>query len=508
MDSTINIIKNIRRYAELFPDRIVYKINEDELTYRELEENSNKLAYEIQQEAKEDKTPIIVYGHKSKYMLISFLACVKSGRAYCPVDTSVPLERVNKIIETVNPKIILSTENLENNEQTIWNIDVIKEKCKSDKEIGCEYHVKDDDVFYIIFTSGSTGNPKGVQIGTECLNNFLKWSVKLDEIDQRGHLIFINQAPFSFDLSVMDLYTSLATGGTIIALDKETQNDMNKLFEVFEKSNADVWVSTPSFIAMCLSDKKFNSTLLPKLRTFLFCGETLPNITVSKIIDRFENSHVINTYGPTESTVAITDVLVTKELNEQIVPLPVGKPKEGTYILIQNENHENLKNGEKGEIVIVGDTVSIGYFNNKTANDKAFSTYSIDDKDYRLYRTGDMGYVKDGQLYYCGRIDFQIKLHGYRIEIEDIENNILKCKGVKSVAVIPKYEDDEITVKYLQAYIVSGNKVENSLEEALKIKEDLKRYLPSYMIPKKIKFIEEMPMTNNCKIDRKKLRGL
>jgi len=504
----MNVIKNIRKYAEENPDRIAYKIDNEILTYKELEEKSNKLAYEIQVNADKDKTPIIVYGHKNKYMLIAFLACVKSGRAYCPIDISVPKERTNKIINTVNPKLILTTEEIEIQDNRIWDLDKIKQYCQKDKRIDERYCINKKDVFYIIFTSGSTGNPKGVQITEDCLNNFLDWSTKFKGINDEQGLVFLNQAPFSFDLSVMDLYTSLATGGTLIAIDKNTQNDMRKMFELFKQSKANIWVSTPSFVNMCLADKTFNSELLSSMKTFLFCGEILPNETANKLIDRFQNSIVINTYGPTESTVAITSVEITKEITEKENALPIGRPKQNTYVFIQNDKHENLPENEKGEIVIVGDTVGIGYFNNEEKTQEVYGTYEIDNKTYRLYRTGDMGYIKNGQLYYCGRKDFQIKLHGYRIEIEDIENNILKHIDIKNVAVIPQYEEDEITVKYLKAYIESNEKIENSFEEIRKIKEQLQKYLPNYMIPKKIKFIDKIPMTNNCKIDRKVLRGM
>jgi len=504
----MNVIKNIKKYAEENSEKIAYKINNEILTYKELEEKSNKLAYEIQLEAGNDKTPIIVYGHKNKYMLISFLACVKSGRSYCPIDISVPTERTNKIINTVKPQIILATEKIEIQDNRIWSLDKIKQCCETDKNIEEKYCIKQDDVFYIIFTSGSTGNPKGVQITDDCLNNFLNWSTKFKGIKDKQGLVFLNQAPFSFDLSVMDLYTSLATGGMLIAIDKKTQNDMRRMFELLKESKANVWVSTPSFVNMCLADKNFNSQLLPNMTTFLFCGEILPNETAKKLIDRFEKSIVINTYGPTESTVAITDVEITKEIIEKENSLPIGKAKENTYIFIQNDKHENLEENEKGEIVIVGDTVSVGYFNNEEKTKEVFGIYEIDGKIYRLYRTGDMGYIKNGQLYYCGRKDFQIKLHGYRIEIEDIENNILKHIDIKNVAVIPQYEKDEITVKYLKAYVESDKKIENTFEEAKRIKEQLMKYLPSYMIPKKLKFIEKIPMTNNCKIDRKALRSM
>ena len=506
MEPQIDIILKIQEYANLFPDRIAYKLNNEILTYKELEEKSNKLAYQIQQEIGEDKTPIVVYGHKSKYMLISFLACVKSGRAYCPVDISIPLERIKNIVNVVSPKLILSTEEIMVDQIELWNIDTLKQKCETTTDIDSKYYVKKEDIFYIIFTSGSTGVPKGVQITVNCLNHFLDWSVTLDGISKKEKLNFLNQAPFSFDLSVMDLYTSLATGGTLVAIDKETQNDYQKMFKFFQENDIHVWVSTPSFIGMCLIDKTFNKDILPNLNTFLFCGELLPNSTCQKILERFDKSHIINTYGPTESTVAVTEIHITKEICKSMNLLPVGKSKKGTYIFIQNEKHENLPENERGEIVIVGNTVSAGYFKNPEKTVQVFEKYKIDNTEYRAYRTGDVGYIKDGYLYCCGRMDFQIKLHGYRIEIEDIENNILKSEYVKNVAVLPKYDTDGTTVKYLQAYIVPNEKKENSLQETLNIKEELKKYLPSYMIPKKIKFIETMPMTSNCKIDRKALK--
>ena len=504
----MNIIENIKKYANKNPERIAYIINGETLTYEELENTSNRLASRIQQEAKEDKTPIIVYGHKNKYMLVSFLACVKSGRAYCPIDISVPIERTKMILQTVKPKVILATEELNIRNENVWRLEDIKKYSETCEDINEEHLVKNSDTFYIIFTSGSTGTPKGVQITMECLDNFLKWSSNFKGIEEKEGLTFINQAPFSFDLSVMDLYTCLATGGTLFALDKKAQNNMSEMFELLKKSNANVWVSTPSFVNMCLADKLFNKELLPQMNTFLFCGEILPNITANKLLDRFDSVNVINTYGPTESTVAVTSVLVTKEMINNTTSLPVGKTKPGTNIFIRNEDNKNLSDGEKGEIIIVGDTVSTGYFKNEEKTRKAFDTCKIDNKEYRAYKTGDLGYIKDEQLYYCGRIDFQIKLHGYRIEIEDIENNILKHLDIKNVAVIPQYESDQITVKYLKAFIETNNKIDNNLEETIKIKDKLKEYLPNYMIPKKITFIDKIPMTNNSKIDRKALRGM
>lgn len=440
-------------------------------------------------------------------MIVCFLACVKAGRAYCPIDTSVPLSRVEMILEEVEPEIILSTELLSIAFEKVLSREEILNLIKNQKDvIDIRHYVSSDEVFYIIFTSGSTGKPKGVQITRECLDHFIRWGITLGGLAEGSNYVFLNQAPFSFDLSVMDLYLCLYLGGTLWALTKEVQQDMRLLFPNLGRSLANVWVSTPSFADVCLSDKKFSDKLLSNLTTFLFCGETLTNKTVERLFERFPEADIVNLYGPTESTVAVTNVMITPEMNRQVSPLPVGKEKPGTWIQIVDDEGNVLPDGEKGEIIITGNTVSVGYWNNEELSQKVFGHCEIDGEMYRFYRTGDEGYKKDGFLFYCGRIDLQIKLHGYRIEVEDIENNMMKLPEVKQAAVIPKYRDGKVSS--LVGFLAFSTEVEDEFLAARRVKEQLKEYLPDYMIPKKIKFLEQLPMTNNGKVDRKMLGGL
>ena len=506
----MDILKRIHQHSLSHPDRPAVISGEYTLTWKDLDLLSGRLAAHLEDLCGSNHAPVAVYGHKNPLMLICFLACVRSGRAYCPIDISVPDNRTQMILDQMDSPVVLATEPLSCDCRTkaLLDLDKITALLKEDLPVlPEEAAVSGDDTYYIIFTSGSTGTPKGVQITADCLNHYLDWSVTLgtSPADKEGR-VFLNQAPFSFDLSVMDLYTCLASGGTLFCLPKDVQGDYRQLLSYLERSGAEIWVSTPSFADICLTDASFGSDLLPKLNLFLFCGETLTNKTAEKLQKRFPQALILNTYGPTESTVAVSEVLVTEELNRTVSPLPVGRAKPGTILEIWKEDGSTAPEGAKGEIIILGDTVSTGYYKRPDLTEKAFFTCERNGLPLRGYHTGDEGYLKEGMLYYGGRIDLQIKLHGYRIEVEDIENNILRLPGVSRTAVVPNIRDGK--VKSLAAFTVCQTPVENSFAKSQELKKLLKDYLPDYMIPKKFIFLDELPVTANGKADRKKLGGM
>lgn len=509
----MNILERIKYFAKVCGQRTAIRSGKESLSYKELEDYSNRLAAWIYQNLGDSKIPIVVYGHKSPFMLVCFLACVKAGKPYCPQDISIPDARVKDTIDSIYPEMIFRVEgDIEIDSDNIVSLERVKEIIKNEENRYDEHwRLQPEDVYYIIFTSGSTGKPKGVQITFDCLNNYLEWSVTLGSTQENKEgKNFSNQAPFSFDLSVMDLYTALACGGTLHTMTKEMQKDYGAMLKHLQESNINIWVSTPSFADMCLADKKFSGELLPQLEMFLFCGEVLTTMTVKRLQERFPGVKIINTYGPTESTVAVTDVEITKELLEKTIKkgksLPVGKAKPGTWIDIYNKNNECVSEGEQGEIIIIGDTVSLGYYKRDDLTQKAFFICEKDGKQYRAYRTGDAGYIKNNQLYYNGRIDLQIKLNGYRIEIEDIENNMLRLSKIKQAVVIPNVKEGK--VKSLTAFVTGDIGQKTPYEFGREIKAELNQILPAYMIPKKVKYIEEIPMNNHGKADRKYLGGL
>ncbi|XVG95405.1 D-alanine--poly(phosphoribitol) ligase subunit DltA [Eubacteriales bacterium KG127] len=501
----LNVLERIEYFANKSPDRLVFKSSYGEITYGELWEESEKIAEKLltlEQEGKlVENEPIGVYGHKEPAMVIAFIGCARANHPYCPMDKSMPESRIKDIFSTIGSDVGIVAEDKVINfipidiSMDALPLDLVESSDRIQDNV-------DDEVMYIIFTSGSTGMPKGVEVTRDNLSNFLEWMTEIgtSRIAKEGK-IFLNQAPYSFDLSVMDTYTALVSGGTIVSLDKNTLADAKSMMNFIREEKPEYWTSTPSFVDMALAEKEFNQENFPHIKIFFFCGERLTKRTAQRLITAFPDSKIFNTYGPTESTVAVTKVQITKELIEEDGELPVGEPKPGTEILIQKEDGSFAENGEEGEIIIKGNTLAKGYYKSPDKTSAAFEETSSG----RQYHTGDKGFIRNGQLFCSGRMDLQVKVHGYRMELGDIEANILLQEDVESVCVVPKYQDGKI--RSLVGFVVAPN-LEGSFTDSRAIKAKLGERLPDYMIPKKIKFIDCMPVTSNGKINRKKLEEM
>ena len=445
-------------------NNVAYINGKSSITYKELWNKARKFARYL---SVQGTNSVIVYGHKSENMIISFFACIIARRAYVPIDVSVPKERIDDIIKLSGATLFIKNESI-----FINGID-----CISDIDIGCDREVElvsNNDIAYIIFTSGSTGIPKGVVITYDNLGNFIGWISNLYTLKNRDNVVVMNQAIYSFDLSVADIYYSLANGHTLVAVNKSVQENVNDLIEIMVREKINILVMTPTMVKFCLLSESFKSDVISSLDTIFFCGEILDIKTVMRLKDRFPDLNVINAYGPTEATCAVTGVLVTKEmLNEGV--LPVGDMRyNATEVFIDSE-----------EIVLSGPSVFKGYLGNgeETVN----------------YHTGDIGYIKDNLIYCVGRSDNQIKYSGYRIELEDIESNMLTIEGVyECVVVAVRDRFDKIIA--IKAYVILHSEI-----SVLEIKDRLSLKLPSYMIPKTIVVMDEMPVNNNGKYDRKLL---
>jgi D-alanine--poly(phosphoribitol) ligase subunit 1 len=481
----VNLIEQIDRWAFAAPSAIAHISGDQRLTYGELRRRSDALAAYLAKRFGDDRSPIAVLGHREPEMLIAFLGAVKSRRPYVPLDTVLPRQRIDKILAISRPALLLTPE------------DVARLSCGATP--APETRAQWDDPFYILFTSGSTGEPKGVIITLGCLEHFVGWMLEEQKFVPLGET-FLNTAPFSFDLSVMDLYCSLATGGTLFSVGRDLVANPKLLYRALGNSGATTWVSTPSFAQMCLVEETFSEGMLPRIRRFLFCGETLAAQTAARLLERFPRAQVWNLYGPTEATVATTSVRIDVSILEKYSPLPVGRPTPGTDVLVVSDAGETLPAQERGEIVIAGPNVSPGYLRRPELTAAAF----FEQGDQRAYRTGDQGRFRDNLLFFEGRMDSQLKISGYRIEVGDVEANLLALPSVRDAIVTPVIKNG--ATQSLAAFVVLSSRIEASrfaLTQSLR--RQLAERLPVYMLPRKFVFLDAFPLTANGKADRAQL---
>lgn len=484
----MDVIEAIARGAVEYPDKIAHVSDDRSLTYKELATKSDALAAHLVQRYPGDESPVAIIGHKEPEMLIGFLGAVKSGHPYVPIDSSVPVHRANRIIESSGAIAALTPDRIA--------------EISNGVSPSARVLLDQDGSFYIIYTSGSTGDPKGVIITLRCLAAFLDWMLEEQGLDQARE-VFLNQAPFSFDLSVMDLYLSLVTGGTLFSISNQQVANPKRLYSALIRSGITTWVSTPTFARMCLVERAFAQTMLPQVRRFLFCGETLTPETASQLLDRFPNAAVWNTYGPTEATVACTSLQITREVLARYIPLPVGKPMNVATISIMNADGRPVQSGLRGEIVITGPNVSPGYLGQPELTNLAFSGNA----GCRTYRTGDWGRIRDELLFFEGRMDDQVKVNGYRIELGDLEENLRALPAVADAVALPIFRNG--VAESITAFVIPierGN--QSDFDLSVLLKRELSERIPSYMLPGRIVFYDVFPLTANGKTDRKKLAAL
>lgn len=411
--------------------------------------------------------PIVIYGHQQAEFAAAIYSCLLHNIPYIPVDCIYPQERLKEICHLASAP---------------YYYDVAIRQFVATGVT--EQALVEQDLAYIMFTSGSTGKPKGVQIGRESLWYFMKWvrqDFALPEVP-----VLMNHAVFSFDLSLIPLLANLATGGHIVLNAKEdiaAENWLDRL-----KSNGvSVWVSTPSFAYQRLLSPQFSSDYLPDLSVFVFIGEVLNKALVKQVRRRFPHAKILNSYGPTEATIATTVIEITDDiLHSENDLLPIG-------VMMPDSRMEVTSDGE---LIIWGKNVMRGYLG--LAKENAEKLLHRESEMFHGYRTGDLGYENvDGLLYCQGRNDSQIKLNGYRTEINEIENRLLAMSDISEAVVLPLMKSGGGVLR-IAAFCVTHLALEA-------IKTSLSKVIPHYMVPSQIIIKDALPINPNGKIDRKLL---
>lgn len=428
------------------PQQLAISGSDEAITWQQLSVAVTDWAQRYQQCNQPAGTPVVLYGHQQAEFAVALYSCLLHNIPYIPVDCIYPQERLKEICQLANAP---------------FYYDVAAKKFIATGITG--QVLAEPDLAYIMFTSGSTGKPKGVQIGRESVWHFMKWVSQDFSLPEKP--VLMNHAVFSFDLSLIPLLANLATGGHIVLNAKEdiaAENWLDRL----KANDVSVWVSTPSFAYQRLLSPQFNSDYLPELNVFIFIGEVLNKALVKQLRRRFPQAKILNSYGPTEATIATTVVEITDEiLNNDNPLLPVGVMMPDTHMEITAD----------GELIIWGKNVMRGYLGLPQEN--ATKLLRRESEEYRGYRTGDLGY-EDGLIYCQGRNDSQIKLNGYRIEINEIENRLLAMSGISEAVVLPLMKSCGSVLR-IAAFCVTDLAPEV-------IKTSLSKVIPHYMVPSQI----------------------
>lgn len=503
-DSQVTLIHQLfELQATKTPDAVAAAFQSQQITYQELNQKANQLAYQLTALGVQAETLVGVCVERSIEMLIVLLGILKAGGAYVPLDPSYPIDRLALMIEDSELTLLITQQNLRSHLPATSATILCVDDPTSTLPIETTTHnpsnrITPENLAYTIYTSGSTGKPKGVQILHGAVVNFLRSMQETPGITPQDTLIAVTT--ISFDIAVLELFLPLIVGARIVIASREIASDATRLVQLLEQSNATIMQATPATWRMVLAAGWQGN---PQLK-ILCGGEALTRALADPLLDR--SASLWNVYGPTETT--IWSMVHRVERDDR--PVPLGAPIANTQIYLfkqparrKEDTPKLAKVGEIGELYIGGDGVARGYLNRPDLTQERFVKDPFSAKpDARLYKTGDLARLSpDGRIEIIGRADHQVKIRGYRIELGDIESALSQHPEIRESVVIAR-EDSTGSLR-LVAYVVPHTPDSNLTP--INLRSWLKEQLPDYMIPGIVVFMERLPLTPNLKIDRRAL---
>ncbi|WP_339143247.1 amino acid adenylation domain-containing protein [Pseudoalteromonas galatheae] len=466
-----------------YKDKIAIVDDSGTYSYQALQKLVEKYTTLIQTQPLHHNCFIGVYCQRSVHMVAAMLAILRSGHAYLPLDPDYPVVRIEHMVNDSNAQLILCDYKLETRCQ-LFNVPVLSLQCNHG-EVATHEDLSPctaiNSLAYVIYTSGSTGKPKGVTVSHLALRNFITAMQETFVLSTNTRALAVTS--ISFDIHVLELYLPLLSGGRIHLATAEQGKDPQQLQSLIDRAGINFIQATPTSLGML---KNFNVQFNANT-TVLSGGEALP-LELQHYLNQ-QNVSLWNMYGPTETTVWSSIALLKHDDD-----IHLGKPIANTQFYVVNKHHQILPRGATGELLITGDGLANGYLNLPQQTAEKFVLLNITDTQTSAYKTGDLVKIDSkGQLIYQGRIDQQIKLNGFRIEISEIENTISQYQGIDAVAVVLNQAN------MLTAFIVTQSPKDINL---IALRQYIAERLPHFMQPAEIRVLEQLPLTPNGKTDK------
>ena len=479
--------------AKRRPDDVALLFEDDRLTYRELNEQANRVARYLREAGVETGELVGLFTSRSLRMVVGLLGILKAGAAYVPLDERYPAERLSFMLKDSGARVLLTEEGLLEKlpgyDGRIVYLDAEWDNISQCGAENLDHKVTNEQRGYVIYTSGSTGQPKGVEVSHRAVVNLLNSMLSKTSLNDKDTMLAVTT--LSFDIAASEIFLPLIAGGRVVIASREVASDGMQLARLLASSGATVMQATPATWRM-LRDAGWQGD--SRLKVFS-AGEALDRPLADQLLERC--AEVCNLYGPTESTIYSAAVRITSGAG----PVPIGPPIGNTrfYVVVQFMNPVPI--GIYGELCIGGMGLAHGYLNRPELTAEKFVPDPFgDEPGARLYRTGDlMRYCEDGNLEFGGRLDHQVKVRGFRIELGEIEAALSRHESVRAAAVVAR--EERPGEQRLVAYVVR-NKNQPTASEW---RTFLIQRLPEYMIPSVFVSLEELPLLPNGKVNRRAL---
>ena len=493
-DKTIHEL--FEEQVEKTPDNIAVVYEDNQLTYRKLNQKANQLARVLREKGVGPDSIVGIMVERSLEMIVGILGILKAGGAYLPIDPTYPPDRVKYILEDSGTRVLLIQSFFKDVIEYDGNAICLDDKAEYNGNISNIQNINSPgDLAYVIYTSGTTGRPKGVMIEHRNVVRLL-YNDK-NQFDFSSKDVWTMFHSFCFDFSVWEMYGALLYGGKLVIVPKLAAQNPGEYLRLLKQQKVTVLNQTPTaFYKLSYEEMKYEGKGLA-IRYVIFGGEALKPLMLRDWRNKYPQTKIINMYGITETTVHVT----YKEILEQDIEINlsnIGKPIPTLTTYIMDRNSRILPVGVPGELCVGGEGVARGYLNRPELTLEKFIDNPYKSGE-RIYRSGDLAkFLADGNMEYLGRIDHQVKIRGFRIETDEIEAQLLKHGYIKEAVVIAR--EDESGEKYLCAYIVADREI-----TVAELREYLSKELPDYMIPSFFVKLDKLPMTPNGKVDRKVL---